>query len=69
MSKHKAIIVLSDGETWETVAGQSICIITEEQFQDLCEDRISACRLTPILELGIQDFTPYNNDFSGETTK
>jgi hypothetical protein len=64
--KYHAILVLSDGETWETVAGQSICIITDDQFQDLCEDRIPACRLTPVFEIGIQDFTPYNNDVSGE---
>jgi hypothetical protein len=62
MSKHKAIIVLSDGETWETVDGQSICIITEEEYQDLCEDRISAARLSPMVEIGIKDFTPYNKD-------
>jgi hypothetical protein len=58
MSKHKAIIVLSDGETWETIDGQSICIITEEDYQDLCEDRRDACDLVPVCEIGLKDFTP-----------
>jgi hypothetical protein len=62
MSKHKAIIVLSDGETWETIDGQSICLITEEEYEDLCKDRISAAHLTPTVEIGLKDFTPYNKD-------
>lgn len=62
MSKHKAIIVLSDGETWETIDGQSICIITEEEYEDLCEDRIFAAHLTPTVEIGLKDFTPNTKD-------
>lgn len=59
MKKHFAIIVLSDGETWETVGSQSICIIDEEQMHGLAEGRIDAKDLAPIVELGIQSCTPH----------
>lgn len=52
-----AILVLADGETWETVGGQSVCLVSKEQFKDLCDDRIDARDLNPILELAINDVT------------
>ena len=61
MKKFHAIIVLSDGETWETLDGQSICIIDEEQYTKLCNDEISARDLEPVVEFGLKDYThPFN---------
>jgi hypothetical protein len=60
--KHIAIIVLADGQTWETIDGQSICIITEEQYENLCEDRIDARDLNPMVEIGLKDFTLPHKD-------
>jgi hypothetical protein len=61
MKKFFAVIVLSDGETWETVEGQSICIIDEDQYAKLCNDEISARDLQPVVELGLKDYTPFND--------
>ena len=61
MKKHFAIIVLSDGETWESVGSQSICIIDEEQMNALSNDQIAAKDLAPMIELGIRDYTPFND--------
>jgi hypothetical protein len=56
--KTRTIVVLSDGETWNTVTGCSLVVITEDQFDDLCHDRIDAGDLTPLAEIGLRDFTP-----------
>ena len=55
-SKTHTIIVLSDGETWNTISGCSIMVINDEQFDDLCADRISANDLIPIAEIGLHEF-------------
>jgi len=54
--KTKTIIVLSDGETWNEIDGCSICIINEEEFDDLCADRIGAQDLTPLAEIGLKNY-------------
>lgn len=58
--KTHAIIVLPDGTTWSTLNGCSICVVSDEQFKDLCEDRIDANDITPISEIGMHDFTGVN---------
>ena len=55
--KTHTILVLPDGTTWSTINGCSIIVVTDEQFRDLCEDRIDAGDLTPINEIGLGDFT------------
>jgi hypothetical protein len=62
MSKHHTIIIHADGETWTTINGPSICVITDKEFDDLCEGRIDAKDLRPVMEIGLKDFTPYNKD-------
>lgn len=59
MSKPRfhAVLVLSDGETWETIGSQSICIITEEDYERLCNDEMDARDLTPVVEMGLKDYT------------
>jgi len=61
-SKTHTIIVLSDGETWNTISGCSIMVINDEQFDDLCADRISANDLIPITEIGLHEFDVKEND-------
>lgn len=56
--KVHAIVVLNDGETWSTVAGSSICIITDEEMQALIDGDISAYDLTPLSEIMLKDMTP-----------
>jgi len=54
--KTRTIIVLSDGETWNEIDGCSICMITEEQFDDLSDDRIDVQDLTPLAEIGLKHY-------------
>lgn len=44
-AKSVAIIVLSDGSTWETLGGQTIKVISAEDYERLCDDKISAKEL------------------------
>jgi|1_EtaG_2_1085319.scaffolds.fasta_scaffold22890_6 hypothetical protein len=50
------ILVLDDGETYSGVDGASLCIISEEQHELLCEGH-SVSDITPLFELGLRDFT------------
>ena len=52
-NKTHTIVVLSDGQTWNTLSGCSILVIDDKQFDDLCNDRIDAGDLTPITEIGL----------------
>jgi hypothetical protein len=54
-----AIIVFPDGETWNTVDGSSIKIITEATFREIVDDRIDApC----VAEISLADLTPEPKD-------
>lgn len=52
------IVVLPDGETWNTINGCSVVVIDEAQFEDLCADRVDASDLIPIVEIALRDMTP-----------
>lgn len=52
----KTILVLPDGETWNTLDGCSICVITEEDFELLSNDRICAHDLNPVVEIALRNF-------------
>ena len=54
--KTRTIIVLSDEETWNEIDGCSICIVTEEQFNELADDRIDVRDLTPLAEIGLKHY-------------
>lgn len=56
MNRPIAIIVLDDGETWGGIDGASICFITEEQHESLC-DGSSVTDMDPVFELGLADVT------------
>ena len=57
-SKTHTIVVLSDGQTWNTLSGCSILVINDKQFDDLCNDRIDAGDLIPVVDIGLTDQTP-----------
>lgn len=54
----RSIIVLSDGETWNTLVGCSIFVIEDTDFHDLCEDRVSLNSIVPVAEIELKDRTP-----------
>ena len=56
--KTRTIVVLSDGQTWNTLSGCSILVINDQQYDDLCNDRIDAGDLMPLAEIGMADVTP-----------
>jgi hypothetical protein len=35
------IVVLPDGETWSTLEGCKILVISNGEYEDICEDRVS----------------------------
>ena len=53
--KTHTIIILPDGETWNTISGCSIVVINDEQFKELCEDQVKACEITPIAEISLTE--------------
>lgn len=54
----KTIIILSDGTTWNTIDGCSICTITDEDFDKLCDDKIDAQDIVPVSEIGLKSYNP-----------
>ena len=62
MTKAHAILVMADGETWDTLEGASICLITEEDLERLGSGEIDAKDLRPIFEMGLEDYTVRNSD-------
>tara|TARA_R100001594_G_scaffold107682_1_gene142351 strand:- start:52541 stop:52717 length:177 start_codon:yes stop_codon:yes gene_type:complete len=55
MSKLMTILVLSDGETYTGVDGCSICFITPEQHDMLCEGS-SPKDIDPVHEIGLKEY-------------
>ena len=53
--KVHTIIVMPDGETWNTISGCSIVVINDEQFKDLCGDQINACEIKTIVDIDITE--------------
>ena len=62
MTKTTAILVMADGETWDTIEGASICIISEEDLDRLDEGDIDVKDLQPIFEIGLRDYTARRRD-------
>lgn len=49
------ILVLPDGETWTVLDGCTIIVIDDEQFNDLCDDKVDACRLQPFAAMSFKE--------------
>jgi hypothetical protein len=56
--KYHAILVLSDGETWETLGDQTIRLITDDQFETICMESEFLRDIKPVLEFKISQNTP-----------
>ncbi len=50
---YHTIVIFPDGETWNTIDGCHIVVITDEQFKDLCGDQIKACEVQPVSEISL----------------
>lgn len=57
MTKANTIILLPDGETWNTIDGCSILVVSDKQFLSLCNDEIDARDLIPIVEISLSELT------------
>jgi hypothetical protein len=57
-TKFHTIIVLSDGETWNTIDNCSILTINDRQFKELCQGQMTANDLVPIQEICLKGMTP-----------
>lgn len=56
--KFHTIVVLPDGETWNTVDQCSILTINDRQFKELCQGQINASDLVPIQEICLKEINP-----------
>ena len=56
MSKNHVIVVLSDGETWMTLTGSSLVVVSDEEFKDLCLGQTDVRDLHPLVEIGLTEF-------------
>mgnify|MGYP003123245106 FL=1 len=50
------IIVMNDGETWSGVNGCSLCMITPEQYDRLCEGE-EPSNIHPVTEIYLKEMT------------
>ena len=57
-TKFHTIVVLPDGETWNTINQCSILTINDWQFKELCQGKINASDLVPIQEICLKDMNP-----------
>jgi hypothetical protein len=51
----RTILILPDGETWSTIDCCSICVITDEDFERLCNDEVDANDIIPMGEIVLGD--------------
>lgn len=54
---HHAIVVFPDGKTWSTLDGCTVMVVSEPDFQSLCEDRVDARDLDAVVEFDLVNFT------------
>jgi len=55
--EYKTIVILNDGDTWSTVNGCCLAVISQADLDKLEAGTIEAKDLEPIMELGIRDIT------------
>lgn len=46
--KFHTILVLTDGETWNTLDGCEIIVINDAEFKDLCDGHITVGDVHPV---------------------
>lgn len=54
----RTIIILPDGETWNTLDGCFICTVNEQQFSDLCNGIVGVNDINALTECSICEWYP-----------
>ena len=50
----KMIVLLPDGETWSVLEGCKILVVSNGEYEDICEDRVSIVSdIVPIIEVDL----------------
>jgi len=57
-----AILVLSDGDTWETLGAQSVLVLSEMQLTQLTEGHLKVRELKPLISLNILELNQENKE-------
>ena len=55
MSRAVIIVVLGDGETWGVGHGASVCAISPEEYEKLCEGKLEPKDLHPLAEFALTE--------------
>jgi hypothetical protein len=60
----KMIVVLPDGETWSVLEGCKIVVISNGEYEDICEDRVSIVDgIVPTIEVDLSGFVANIQEF------
>ena len=54
-NKAVIIVVLGDGETWGVGHGASVCAISPEEYEKLCEGKLEPKDLHPLAEFALTE--------------
>lgn len=53
----KMLVLLPDGETWSVLKGCKILVVSNGEYADICEDRVSIVRdIVPTIEVDLSRF-------------
>jgi hypothetical protein len=47
------IVVLPDGETWSTLEGCKILVVSNGEYEDICEDRVIVSEIVPTIAVDL----------------
>ena len=63
----KMIVVLPDGETWSVIEGCKILVVSNGEYEDICEDRISIISdVVPTIKVDLSRFVANIQEFLKE---
>ena len=51
------IVVFPDGETWNTINGCYMCVVNDEQFNNLCKDGAYPRDMEPLVHIQLHEGT------------
>jgi hypothetical protein len=51
------IVVFPDGETWNTINGCYMCVVTDEQFTNLCSGVAYPRDIEPLIHIQLHEGT------------
>lgn len=50
-----ALLILDDGVTYSRIEGASICVISEEEYEEVLNGDLKLKNVTPIIEIGLTE--------------